>query len=338
MNSQAVARIFLVITLIVTAHIIKPFSVRNVSYHLMSATKSFVYFLPDSTRSSLNQANQLVTTLGHSLLEDRPVHRKWSKGAAEPRVLADHEQTPDEKASIQAQQVARWTRPAVKPAVKVQVPRPQVVGDPEYMYIRPNPAADAAEGDNGSLISVPTKEIKEIKFARVFIEIPRTAAAPEPTPVSTPAPAPADESNFAAMPGAKALNLSRPVVLPLVKVNLSWPLNLDRPRQIKMERLWMRLYQVPVAPKKTECNPIDADAESKESKLIALIDKARKRSKQDLLKITKSISSMVELDGDKSDASSENDPAPEQANPLSCPTPQDVYPQIHQSEKFSMEP
>jgi hypothetical protein len=63
----AIARILIVTILIVTAHAIKPFSVKNISSHFLYSSRSLAFILPDSMRSGFDQANQLALTLSNSL-------------------------------------------------------------------------------------------------------------------------------------------------------------------------------------------------------------------------------------------------------------------------------
>jgi hypothetical protein len=80
MLGQTVARILLVITLIVTAHAIKPFSVKNITSHLLYSSRSLSVILPDSARSGFDRANQLALTLSNSLFSDRQTGLRWSNG------------------------------------------------------------------------------------------------------------------------------------------------------------------------------------------------------------------------------------------------------------------
>jgi hypothetical protein len=83
MLGQTVARILIVITLIVTAHAIKPFSVKNISSHLLYLTRSLAFILPDSARSGFDQANKLALTLSNSLFSDRQTGLRWSQERSE---------------------------------------------------------------------------------------------------------------------------------------------------------------------------------------------------------------------------------------------------------------
>jgi hypothetical protein len=79
MRGQTVARILLVITLIVAAHAIKPFSAKNIASHLLYSSRSLAVILPDSARSSFDHANQLALTLSDSLFSDKQPGLPWSK-------------------------------------------------------------------------------------------------------------------------------------------------------------------------------------------------------------------------------------------------------------------
>ena len=60
-------RIFLVITLIVSAHFIKPFSVNNFTNHFIQSSNSFKSMLPASQGAGFDHANMLAITLNQIL-------------------------------------------------------------------------------------------------------------------------------------------------------------------------------------------------------------------------------------------------------------------------------
>src|SRR5262245_30397217 len=60
-------RIFLVITLIVSAHFIKPFSVNNFTNHFIQSSNSFKSMLPASQGAGFDHANLLAITLNQIL-------------------------------------------------------------------------------------------------------------------------------------------------------------------------------------------------------------------------------------------------------------------------------
>ncbi len=67
MIGQAFVRIFLVITLIVSAHFIRPFSVNNFTNHFIQSSNTFKSILPSSQGASFDHANMLAITLNQIL-------------------------------------------------------------------------------------------------------------------------------------------------------------------------------------------------------------------------------------------------------------------------------
>ncbi len=79
MLGQTVARILVVTTLIVTAHAIKPFSVKNITSHFLYSSRSLAFILPDSARSGFDHANKLALTLSNSLFSNEGTSLLWTK-------------------------------------------------------------------------------------------------------------------------------------------------------------------------------------------------------------------------------------------------------------------
>ncbi len=69
MAGKAVLRTLLIIALIVTAHAVKPFSIKNVTQHLIYSTRSFKFVLPERLRDNFDHANYLAINLSNSLFE-----------------------------------------------------------------------------------------------------------------------------------------------------------------------------------------------------------------------------------------------------------------------------
>lgn len=64
MTGQAVIRLVFVIALMITAHAIRPFSLDNVTTHLLSTARSFSFVLPEAAVASIEHANFLAAALG----------------------------------------------------------------------------------------------------------------------------------------------------------------------------------------------------------------------------------------------------------------------------------
>jgi hypothetical protein len=69
MVGKAVMRAFIIFALIVTAHAIKPFSIKSVTQHLLYSTRSFKFILPDRLQDNFDHANYLAINLSNSLFE-----------------------------------------------------------------------------------------------------------------------------------------------------------------------------------------------------------------------------------------------------------------------------
>jgi hypothetical protein len=83
MVSKAIQRTLLIVALVATAHLLKPFSLRNVATHLIHSATSFSFILPDSAAGSLEQANYLATALdnGFRMMEARQESSWTQKGS-----------------------------------------------------------------------------------------------------------------------------------------------------------------------------------------------------------------------------------------------------------------
>ncbi|HKQ76327.1 MAG TPA: hypothetical protein VJ810_21715 [Blastocatellia bacterium] len=80
MAGKAITRAFLILALIVTAHMIKPFSIKSVTQHVLYSTKSFRFVLPIQLRDNFDHANYLAINLSNSLFEADEGIRDFAKG------------------------------------------------------------------------------------------------------------------------------------------------------------------------------------------------------------------------------------------------------------------
>lgn len=80
MDGKAIARAFLILALIVTAHLIRPFSIKNVTQHLLYSARSFSFILPDQLREKFDHANHLAVNLSNSLFEADEGIRDFTRG------------------------------------------------------------------------------------------------------------------------------------------------------------------------------------------------------------------------------------------------------------------
>lgn len=80
MASKAIQRTLLIVALLATAHVVKPFSLRSVATHLIHSATSFSFILPGSAAGSLEQADYLATALdnGFRMMEARQ-ESNWTR-------------------------------------------------------------------------------------------------------------------------------------------------------------------------------------------------------------------------------------------------------------------
>lgn len=80
MADKAIMRAFLILALIVTAHLIKPFSIKNVTQHLLYSARSFSFVLPSQLREKFDHANYLAINLSNGLFEADEGIRDFTRG------------------------------------------------------------------------------------------------------------------------------------------------------------------------------------------------------------------------------------------------------------------
>jgi hypothetical protein len=69
MAGKAILRAFLILALIATAHLIRPFSIKNVARHALYSARSFRFVLPAQVRDKFDHANYLAVNLSDGLFE-----------------------------------------------------------------------------------------------------------------------------------------------------------------------------------------------------------------------------------------------------------------------------
>ena len=82
MAGKAILRAFLILALIATAHLIRPFSIKNVTQHMLYSARSFRFVLPAQLRDKFDHANYLAVNLSDSLFEADEGIRDFSAGIA----------------------------------------------------------------------------------------------------------------------------------------------------------------------------------------------------------------------------------------------------------------
>lgn len=115
MAGKAVIRAFLILVLIVTAHVIKPFSIKSVTQHLLYSTRSFRFVLPVRLRDRFDYANYMAINLSNNLFETGKGIQNFARNtAADFGLVAIKAQPLDEvnKSGVKQKPCAKKSAPA----------------------------------------------------------------------------------------------------------------------------------------------------------------------------------------------------------------------------------
>jgi hypothetical protein len=82
MAGKVIPRAFVILALIATAHLIRPFSVKNVTQHLIYSARSFRFALPSQLREKFDHADYLAINLSNSVFEANEGIRDFTRGMA----------------------------------------------------------------------------------------------------------------------------------------------------------------------------------------------------------------------------------------------------------------
>ncbi len=119
MISKAILRVLLVLALILTAHVLKPFSIRSIGNHVLGSARSLSFILPGETANGIKQ----VSYLAHALHTDwktitEPATPAWTESTVAKSGLMACEKQP-KLATSRREKTLRARRPSVahQPAV-----------------------------------------------------------------------------------------------------------------------------------------------------------------------------------------------------------------------------
>jgi hypothetical protein len=189
MASKAIQRALLVVALIATAHLLKPFSARSVATHLLQSANSFSFILPQSAAGSLEQANYLAAMLDNGLrmMEERkgsnwtPEGLGWTNGTAFASDLPPFEERSDNVKSVKAASPCRDSAKAVTQTLAKAKPRPV---KNLFLARAAKLAEKALAAEQALAISLPALEIEKI----ITVELPTLKAQLPLTPSAAPLP------------------------------------------------------------------------------------------------------------------------------------------------------
>jgi hypothetical protein len=277
MLGQTVARILLVITLIVTAHAIKPFSAKNITSHLLYLSRSVAVILPDSARSGFDHANQLALTLSESLFSDKQTGLRWSnERSAVSGSIAINRKPSTEITSFETEAPIKKARSSMKRQI-----------------IAVNSAVNSIDSD---LIKM-TGIVAAGEFATGGL-----------TPTAVEDPEPFSEQRPAVLKFPRELPAAMPLALPVIRLKMDCallkriqPIRVD-PSHLRPPMTW-RIYE----PKKSGCDKPNG----KQSKLIAFLEGTREKLRFERVRVERSIFMILECEEEDKEVRTEEDPAPE---------------------------
>ncbi|MGH9839698.1 MAG: hypothetical protein ACREEM_13030 [Blastocatellia bacterium] len=172
-------RLLLVLAVIWTAHLFRPFSVKNVTQHLLYSTRSFAFVLPAQARTNFSQASNLALNLSNSLFF---FEARQSVGGDEGLLLA-----------------MQPSQESLQPALKIWPP-----DETAKPCRKPKPAPKR---------SAPAKRIErternEVAIADVAVDAPVAADEPAAAPAieEVAAPPVALPAAYTSQPGAAGLH------------------------------------------------------------------------------------------------------------------------------------
>ncbi len=278
MTGQVATRILLVTTLIVTAHVIKPFSVKNITTHFLSSTRSFTFVLPDSTRAGFDHANQLAMTIGNSLFDDGRSVRGQANGFttdANQVVAVQSQSLAQSSAQSSAQTWARTQDDHRSDEIKSAVRMGKIV---IKLPTRRSIKSEQIPDEESISSETESNEVEPVEEVAV-----NETAASESLP----------ELTRVVLPEAKVFNASFPAVLPIA--HLSVACALSRVRPLRFEHFMFaprspRRFEIRIQQKKSDCD----QRESRRVKVVALADEESDRNTD--LQALKSILSIEECE------------------------------------------
>jgi hypothetical protein len=281
MLGQTVARILLVITLIVTAHAIKPFSAKNITSHLLYLSRSLAVILPDSARSGFDHANQLALTLSDSLFSDKQTGPRWSN-----------------ETSARSGSIAINPKPSTDiTSNEIGAPIKKARTSMRRQFIAVNSAATSIDSDL-------------IEMTGIFntAEAAGGIATGGLTPTAVGHPEAVSEPRPAVLKFPRELPAATPLALPVIRLKMDCallkriqPIRLDR-SHLRPPMMW-RIYE----PKKSGCDK----SNGKQSKLIAFLEVTKEKLRFDRVRVERSIFTMLECEEEDKEVTTEEDSAAE---------------------------
>lgn len=189
MAGKAILRVFLILALIATAHLIRPFSIKNITRHALYSARSFRFVLSAQLRDKFDHANYLAVNLSDGLFEANEGIRDFTRGMAADLAFGPINVQPLEEVNKSA------TKP--KPSQKKSAPAKRI-NRPEKRSFADSPALSSlvaiARLDEVRMVELPPAQALEAKIVPV---IPHCLIKLFPARINVPTPVRSIEAVFA---------------------------------------------------------------------------------------------------------------------------------------------
>jgi hypothetical protein len=163
MAGKAILRVFLILALVATAHLIRPFSIKSITRHALYSARSFRFVLPAQLRDKFDHANYLAVNLSDGLFEADEGIRDFTRDMA-----ADLWFGP---INVQSLEEVNKSATKPKPCQKKSAPAKRV-NRPEKRSVADSAAFSSmvaiARFDKVSVIELPQAQTLEAKIVPVI--------------------------------------------------------------------------------------------------------------------------------------------------------------------------
>jgi hypothetical protein len=180
MAGKAILRVFLILALVATAHLIRPFSIKNITRHALYSARSFRFALPAQLRDKFDHANYMAVNLSDGLFEADEGIRDFTMDMAADLWFGPINVQPLEEVNKSA------TKP--KPSQKKSAPAKRV-NRPEKRSVADSPALSSlvaiARLDEVRMVELPPAQALEAMITPV---IPPCLIKIFPARINVPAP------------------------------------------------------------------------------------------------------------------------------------------------------
>jgi hypothetical protein len=188
MAGKVILRASLVLALIITAHLIKPFSVKNVTQHLLYSAKSFRFALPGQLRDKFDHANYLAVNITNGMFAADEGIREFTRGMTVQLAFRPIDVQPLDEVNKSATKHRQGPKKSA-PAKRINRPEKRSVVDPPIL----SSMIAIAHSNEFRLVDLYPARFIEVNG---FPHVPPCLTKPIPVKIKAAAPISAVEAAF----------------------------------------------------------------------------------------------------------------------------------------------